>query len=228
MAPPRCRPSTRAEEADSRPARELAAEAFGAQVVERAKALVCYGRLTALGAPRRLEFLNGEWRRCFSEPYISGRPHYVRSCVDESGCEFESHLFHADDHWYITPGAAGGGMVLCGARSDSLGPMTVDPKQWHHPTAGGSGALMPEFEFVVDGPNTEDEPFLMEVRPPPACAFVQVTATINSRTREARSQGGKTAHLQRFRWSAALRQGAGHVLCLRKCVPPPIDSCHNL
>lgn len=160
------------------------------EAIEYAQGLVCYGRLTARGAEPRLDFLNGEWCRCGAEPYIGSRPHYVRACVDASGCEFEAHLFHSDDHWYITPGAAGGGMVLCGARSDSMGPMTMDPKQWYHPTSGGGGALMPDFEFVVDGPNTEEEPFLMEVRPPlqtsGGCPFLGWS----------RGDGGLTTHLK--------------------------------
>eukprot|EP00962_Isochrysis_galbana_P016031 scaffold4583_cov107-Isochrysis_galbana.AAC.1 len=137
-----------------------------------------------------LDFLNGEWCRCGAEPYIGSRPHYVRACVDASGCEFEAHLFHSDDHWYITPGAAGGGMVLCGARSDSMGPMTMDPKQWYHPTSGGGGALMPDFEFVVDGPNTEEEPFLMEVRPP------LQTSGVCPLLGRSRGDGGLTTHLK--------------------------------
>jgi len=138
-----------------------------ATATARSLGLVRHGRLTAHGAPSKLDFLNGEWERCDREPHICDRPHFVRACcVDSQGCAFEAHLFYTFGHWYVTPGAAGGAMILCGARSDSLSPTTVDAKQWHHPGGAGEPFSLPELEFVCEGPNTEEEPFLMEVRPP--------------------------------------------------------------
>ena len=142
--------------------------ALSSAATAHALGLVRHGRLTARGAPASLDTLNGDWERCPRSPYVEERPHYVKRGANAKGAAFEMHLFYSHGHWYVTPSATHGGVVLCGARSDSLSPTTVDAKQWHQPTAAGGAAPMPEFEFTCDGPNTEDEPFLMEARHRPA------------------------------------------------------------
>lgn len=136
--------------------------ALNSAATAHALGLVRHGRLTARGAPASLDTLNGDWERCPRSPYVEERPHYVKRGANAKGAAFEMHLFYSHGHWYVTPSATHGGVVLCGARSDSLSPTTVDAKQWHQPTAAGGAAPMPEFEFTCDGPNTEEEPFLME------------------------------------------------------------------
>ncbi|EOD18163.1 hypothetical protein EMIHUDRAFT_432303 [Emiliania huxleyi CCMP1516] len=142
--------------------------ALNSAATAHALGLVRHGRLTARGAPASLDTLNGDWERCPRSPYVEERPHYVKRGANAKGAAFEMHLFYSHGHWYVTPSATHGGVVLCGARSDSLSPTTVDAKQWHQPTAAGGAAPMPEFEFTCDGPNTEEEPFLMEARHRPA------------------------------------------------------------
>ncbi|EOD09124.1 hypothetical protein EMIHUDRAFT_459926, partial [Emiliania huxleyi CCMP1516] len=110
-----------------------------------------HGRLLCRGAP--LSFLDGEWVRQDSD--VKSSPRYAHS--DDP----KLHLTSDGAAWRVTRGA-GSGEVIAEAASTALHPGTVEVGSWKVFDRGKELPKSAELEMLCDGPNTEEQPFLME------------------------------------------------------------------
>lgn len=128
-----------------------------------------HARLSSSGAWEGLSFLNGEWRRSSHEPEVNSKPHFVKQqSNDDSYGDTQTRLHHlyynlAASAWQIAPQLlAPAHMVLGQAISDAEHPNTITKSSWC--LLGPLGMLMScsAFDMTVDGPNTINQPFLIE------------------------------------------------------------------
>ena len=110
-----------------------------------------HGRLLCRGAP--LSFLDGEWVRQDSD--VKSSPRFAHS--DDP----KLHLTSDGAAWRVTRGA-GSGEVIAEAASTALHPGTVEVGSWKVFDRGKELPKSAELEMLCDGPNTEEQPFLME------------------------------------------------------------------
>jgi len=131
-----------------------------------------HGSLVASGAPPALDALNGVWRRSEYAPEMGDFPHYVK---EVEGGKSTLHLFkqfgesgpwqiaRSDDPKCVLIRSD----VLARSFSNAHHPNTVDKGSWSllaSTSAAAPPTLVPcdAFDFWTDGPNTPDQPFLME------------------------------------------------------------------
>jgi len=105
------------------------------------------------------------WRRSEAAPEAA-LPHYIKNATHgDTTCTL--HLFSQLGMWQITrsdpASILAGSDVLARSLSDGQHPNTVDKGSWSL-LASTSGGLLPcdTFDFWTDGPNTPEQPFLME------------------------------------------------------------------
>jgi hypothetical protein len=120
-----------------------------------------HARLWVRGAPERLAFLNGPWRRDLKEPVIGDRPHYVQPGSVR-------HIFyHAGVHeWHVASIQGSEEVVHFSAASPhAYHPNTVPRSAWRLVKRGdsdNSGSSVHAIEISCTGPNTPEQPYLLE------------------------------------------------------------------
>lgn len=123
----------------------------------------------------KLPFLNGEWTRSSEQPYVFGKPHYLKhlhhhqrlhqpptlGAADNFNIPEALHVYHDGQSWRIT--SVDGATLFAIAHSDAEHPNTVAQDSWRL-ASPESARLEPctDFQIVTEGPNTEHEPFLLE------------------------------------------------------------------
>lgn len=123
-----------------------------------------HARLSSSGAWEGLYSLNGEWRRSPDEPEVGSKPHFVKHPSEDDPVG----LLHLYYHWPATAWQiarelhAPPDKVLGQSISDADHPNTIAKSSWC--LLGPLGMLIScaAFDVTVDGPNTIDEPFLIE------------------------------------------------------------------
>jgi len=123
-----------------------------------------HARLSSSGAFEGLSFLNGEWRRSFHNPDVDSKPHFVKQHSNDDSIGM-LHLYYnwPASAWQIaTQLLAPADKVLGQAISDAEHPNTITKSSWF--LLGPFCLLMacPDFDLTVDGPNTIEQPFLIE------------------------------------------------------------------
>lgn len=135
------------------------------QVKECDKERERHAKLLASGAPAALDVLNGVWQRSEAAPELGDHPHYIKDASrGDTACTL--HLFNQFGTWQITrsdpASILAGSDVLARSLSDGQHPNTVDKGSWS--LLASTSGLVPcdAFDFWTDGPNTPEQPFLME------------------------------------------------------------------
>jgi len=133
-----------------------------------------HGTLRARGAPPGVGFINGDWRRDLARPTLNGRPHYIKVASEADAEDFPSgmsclHVFFDQGCWRLSTlddwrlSTRDGQLIFAVAHNDAEHPNTVDRADWLLLCAQ-TGQLGPhsDFSLATEGPNTEQQPFLLE------------------------------------------------------------------
>lgn len=125
-----------------------------------------HGRLVSSGAPKVLDFLNGLWRR--SECDIATMPYYCKFDEASGGDQPLLHLYFAPQlpGWRIAQNV-NAQQVLAEAFCDAAHPNTITKGSWRlllplNPSTPPMLQSCPGFDTSADGPNTPEQPFLIE------------------------------------------------------------------